>query len=352
LLPATIARAGRWLLTSGIQEPEGGVARYYRSDLARYNPISTEITGYAAGAFVFFHQAEGDAAFLDAARRAAGFLTTSAWNPSLATFPFEIAPGSPAYFFDIGIIVRGLLTVWRATGDAAHLETARRGGVAMRDFDGGQATHPILELPSRRPHPYGDTWSKRPGCYQLKAAMAWRELAGACGDETFLSDYERALERALADEASFLPGESSRERVVDRLHAYCYFLEGLLPMASHDACRRVLESGIARVAALAAEIAPLFSRSDVFAQLLRLRLIADRLGAVALDEAAAGAEAEAIAWFQRESPDPRVDGGFSFGRRCGAGMPFVNPASTVFAAQALALWHDRASPAGEVHHLI
>jgi hypothetical protein len=38
-----------------------------------------------------------------------------------------------------------------------------------------------------------------------------------------------------------------------------------------------------------------------------------------------------------------VNGGFYFGRKNGEWMPFVNPVSTVFASQALAMW-DGADP--------
>jgi hypothetical protein len=38
------------------------------------------------------------------------------------------------------------------------------------------------------------------------------------------------------------------------------------------------------------------------------------------------------------SDDPRIDGGFYFGRKAGAWLPHVNPVSTAFAAQALALF--------------
>ena len=71
---------------------------------------------------------------------------------------------------------------------------------------------------------------------------------------------------------------------MDRLHAYCYFLEGLLPVAERGEVRAALASGLARAAALYREIAPVFERSDVAAQLLRVRLIAHHLGAVPLDE--------------------------------------------------------------------
>ena len=84
------------------------------------------------------------------------------------------------------------------------------------------------------------------------------------------------LEYSLCDSSTFLPGHPDRMRVMDRLHAFCYFLEGLLPRAREPRCCAALRDGIVRVAALLRDIAPEFERSDVYAQLLRARIYADR----------------------------------------------------------------------------
>ena len=127
---------------------------------------------------------------------------------------------------------------------------------------------------------------------------------------------------------------------MDRLHAYCYFLEGLLPAAGRPECARVLEAGIRRVSNLLRRLRPGFVRSDVYAQLLRLRLYAAALAAAPLDEAAAGEEAAELISFQMSSPDARLDGAFSFGKKAGDLMPFANPVSTIFAVQALEMWAE------------
>ncbi|MCX6625259.1 MAG: hypothetical protein NTY38_30200, partial [Acidobacteria bacterium] len=75
-----LQRAGNWFVGSGIQEETGGVARYYRSDLERNARVSTEITGYAAGALTYLHSRTGDPRYLEAAVSAARFLTASAWD--------------------------------------------------------------------------------------------------------------------------------------------------------------------------------------------------------------------------------------------------------------------------------
>lgn len=334
-----MSRAGQWFLRSGIQEPSGGVARYYRADLERNHPVSTEITGYAASAFVYLHSLTGDQRYLDRAIAAGRFLAGAAWDPASCVLPFELDPPAFAYFFDCGISVRGLLSVWRATGTAEFLAVAAMLGDSMaRDFAAGpDQFHPILSLPEKKPLPRDAArWSQSPGCYQLKSALAWWDLFEATGDPAFRQPYEALLPAALRDAPGFLPGHPVRARVMDRLHAYLYFLEGLLPRATEPACATAIGDGIARVAEYLREIAPEFERSDVYAQLLRLRLYAAEI--VPLDRAAAGEESRRLAAFQAASSDPRVDGGFYFGCAAGAFLPHINPVSTAFALQALALW--------------
>lgn len=341
-----VQASGRWFLHSGIQEASGGIARYYRSDLGQNARVSTEITGYAVSTLLFLYERTGDPSYLDAGLRAARFLTRVAWDAQLGTFPFELAnsAGGPAlaYFFDCGIIARGLLCAWRVTGETEFRDTAVAAGRAMlTDFQAGPAIHPILALPEKRPRAWEPRWSASPGCYQLKSAMAWHELFEATGGREFLCGYEAALQAALANDAAFLAADSDPARIMDRLHAYAYFLEGLLPVLDRPECARAFRDGVDRASRLLREIAPVFARSDVYAQLLRARLLGAAHGALPLDENSAAHEAERAASFQIASDDPRVGGGFLFGRKEGEALPFVNPVSTAFCLQALALWEDR-----------
>lgn len=317
------------------------MARYYRLDPAGNQAVSTEITGYAASTFVFLHALTKDARYLDRALSAARFLTGS-WDAASGAMPFEVAPARFTYFFDCGIVVRGLLAAWRATGCEEFLECARAVGNSMaHDFRApGGEFHPILELPAKRPLERDALrWSRSPGCYQLKAAMAWWDLWEATGDACYRDLYEGLREEAMRRWADFLPGHAERRKVVDRLHAFLYFLEGLLPMPS-----AALRDGMERVAGLLRELAPEFERSDVYAQLLRIRLYADWAGAVELDRAAARWEWERLVEFAATADDPRIDGGFYFGRTAVHWEPYINPVSAAFALQALALQSGAAQP--------
>ena len=340
--------AGAWLLHSGIQEPCGGVARYYLADAHRNRAISTEITGYAVSVLLYLYEGTNDECYLDAAARAGRFLTSLAWNPELELFPFEHAAGQEpvqpqprGYFFDSGIIVRGLLRLWQVTKEGELLEIARACGRSMRSvFAAGDSEyHPILELPGKQPEPRSDRWSRAPGCYQLKAGLAWLDLYRITGDADFLAWYEDLLAASLRTQESFLPGAAG-DGVMDRLHAYCYFLEGIQPRVNRPEVAAALAGGIARVVSYLSRLEPGFVRSDVCSQLLRVQLLADRAGIAALDRQAAAATAAAIEAFQIRHGDPRLHGGFFFARRDGKPQPHVNPVSTAFGVQAIVMWRQ------------
>lgn len=345
ILPAA-ALAGEWFLASGIREVNGGVARYYRSDLRRNALVSTEITGYAISTLLYLNALNGERKYLDAAVEAGRFLTRKAWDSALGVFPFEhseseTVPRAASYFFDNGIILRALLGLARASGEGEFQQAAGRCARSMaKDFDAGRDFHPILALPEKQALERENQWSRNSGCYQLKAALGWLEFDEQTGQREYRRFYEKVLEYSLATHDSFLPGDPRQEKVMDRLHAYSYFLEGLLPVVGRPECAAALAGGIAKAASLLREIAPVFARSDVYAQVLRVRLHADRLGAVPLDRSAAQEEARAIESFQIAGGEPRLRGGFHFGRKAAEMLSYVNPVSTGFCLQALAQWEQ------------
>lgn len=339
------AAAGRWLLHSGIQEASGGFARYYDAEARKNRPVSTEISGYAASTLVYLFRISGDEEYLDCARRTARFLV-NAWDRESDAFPFEYPSPSAesehlAYFFDSGIIIRGLLAVWRETADGELLELARAAAHGMiREFRATGDYHPILALPGKTPLPRSSKWSRAPGCYQLKAAMAWRDVAEVTGENALKDAYLETVESALASHACFLPSSAGACDSMDRLHAYAYFLEGLLPAIERPECRAAYVEGVAAMERVLGETETVFVRSDVLAQLLRARLF--------LYKSTGGEERrryiDGLASFQAKSDDPRIDGGFYFGRRGGRISPQVNPVSTAFALQALEMETDEKPP--------
>jgi hypothetical protein len=323
-----IRAAGRWLTRSAIQHSNGGVARYFRVDAGSNLPISTEITGYAVSALAHAHNLTGDAEFLDAANRAAHFLTRQAWDSRLSILPFEIDPPRFAYFFECGIVARGLIALWRSTRGCELIETAQQIGRSMAsDFARHDGTFwPVLVLPAKTPAPLETArWSRVPGCYQLKSAVAWRELAAITGDAAWSKLYGNALQAALASHSGYLEGAPNAHAAMDRLHPYLYFLEALLTHPEH---KGVVNEGAALARRRFCKLAPEFERADVAAQLLRV-------------ECACGGEQEDLAALAaRVRSFQAPDGGYYFGRTPAGWIPHQSPVPTTFAMQALE-WYER-----------
>jgi hypothetical protein len=336
-----------WLASSGIQAASGGLSRYYRADLGRYTNISTEITAYGIQAYLQL-PLPGETGLLSNALRAGQFLCYDAADPEEGAFPFEVSPDSvpparTAYFFDCAILIRALLALWNSTADAMYLERAERCGATLLErmsrVDG--SFFPLLDMASGVPSVGSGTWSLEPGPHQLKAGMAFLELAEVTSSGMFSKTAELLLAWCLRTHELFLPGDTHPERVVDRLHAYCYFLEGLLPfLERHFEGAQLLQAGMTRVEEMAGERRDVLERCDVAAQLLRLRLFSEYAGIAELDVSAAEREAEHVRSFQIHSADRRTNGAFSFGRRQGQLAPYANPVATIFALQALRMWQD------------
>jgi hypothetical protein len=342
-----LCRAGEWFLRSGIQEAKGGMARYYFSDRGRNAALTTEITAYCASSLIDLYKRNPDERLLQAAKDAANYLVKSLdTNSSAMPFEAESEGTKYSYFFDNGIIVRGLLTVWRQCGDEEYLSTARLVGDSMaKDFADGQLFSPILELPDKSALPYEKArWSRSPGCYQLKAALGWYELWQITTEERYLSLYRQLLETSLATYESFLPGVDNELAVMDRMHAYSYFLEGLLPTINEPASARAMVDGLNRAKVFVDNLSDRFLRSDVVAQLFRVKLFADQNGILPLDEDAAEKDVAILRDFQSADSDPHLNGGFWFGKKNGEMLPFMNPVSTAFCQQALDMWNDRGAP--------
>ena len=354
-MPHTLSRfsssieAGlKWLTGSGIQNKSGGVAQYYCADVGKYREVAVGTTGSFISALLKLHWSEGEPV-PGVALRAGHFLTKHAFDRDSDLFALgpSTNPNSSslhASFVECGIVIRGLLDLWRATGDRACLDHAERCGLAlcgkMSIVDG--SFFPLYDIAMNHPHSGSGAWSVEPGVYQLKVGLAFLELAEATGMGQFKASTEFMRTWALKRQESFLLDDTEEPQLMmDRAHAYCYFLEGLLPEAALDRdCRQALQFGLLRVENLVDEIGGQFQRCDVLAQVLRLRLYADIIGVMELNRGRADQEATRIAEFQIQSPDPRVDGGFAFARQRSELLQHINPATTAVAVQALQMWEQ------------
>ena len=208
--------------------------------------------------------------YLDGARNTARFLADSAWNPELKTFPFE-HPSSFAYFFDCGIIVRGLMAVWRQTAR----RTAARHRSCRLPLDADRFRRG-LRMPSDHRTSFENS-DRANGAVvarpRLLSAQIGTRLFRRCrSDLAIRCCVKHGKQRSACARWTFSrrrTDEVTRYGVMDRLHAYCYFLEALTAVLDRPECQSAYATGMAAVERHLREIAPVFVRSDFYAQLIR-----------------------------------------------------------------------------------
>ena len=336
----------QWLTRSGIQQTSGGVSRFYHTQASKYASVSTAATSYFICGLLQSSEIDPDAA-VERALGAGRFLMDDAFDDEVGLFRHEVVEEGElqpwSYLLDSTAGLRALIDLWKATQEPAYAEQAERCGIAIKEhlsrMDG--SFFPVFDLGRQMPYEADEPWWQQPGVYHLKSALAFRLLAEAVGLYEFKAMSEDLLQWCLKRHEGFAEPEPTSEMTMSRLHAYCYFLEGLLPEAGLDPdASRALQFGILEIENLSQDVGHEFQRCDVLAQLLRLRLFADRLGIMELDYQQAGNEAAAIEEFQRQSSDPTIDGGFAFARKDSHLTPDGNTAATIFSLQALQMWEE------------
>ncbi len=350
VMNASIHAGLRWLTRSGIQDESGGLAGSYRAPAGQYEGVLTTATGFFISGLL--RCAEYPPENPPKQAMAAGrVLIEKAYDTETELFvsDFDSAGNNPrkwAYFLDCLIAIRALIDLWKATKDSAYIGCAEKCGIGIKRnlsrMDG--SFFPVHDLARDMPYEADEPWSLQSAVHHLKALPVFLELTEATGLYEFKAMGEDLLQWTLKRHESFLEPDSDSERLMSRLHGYCYFLEGLLPEAGRDPdCSRALQYGLLEIENISQEIGHDYHRCDVIAQLLRLRLYADRLGIMELDFQQAENEAAAIEELQVQSADPKIDGGFAFALKASTPVQHYNPATTVLAIQALQMWEQAAA---------
>ncbi len=325
----------RWLLLSGIQNETGAVFAEYETLTHSYSRVSTEAAAwYVLG--LLHIEGDSDGSRREAATKAGKFLMERAFD--LQTDLFVADPtvdDRKADFFSCGILLRALLALHRATGDAAYLDCADRCGrslhLRLSRVDGSFFPH--YDIAAQQPQ------GQDASIGQLKIACSFLELANDAGLGELTDAADQLLTWALSRHESAV---SELEHASDRagaLREYAYFLEGLLPFLLEKAeAGAALQAGLLDLEKGLEAFDAATRPPELIAQLLRLRLFAETSGVSELDRGRAEGEASALAEYQMQSPDPRLDGAFAPRQDAMEVGPLLSPHPTIAAMQALEFW--------------
>ncbi len=367
-----ITLAKDWLLRSGIQNAEGpragGVNSWFDMAEGGYSYVYSEITGYGITTLLYLGDRFGDGQCLERAGAAAEWLMSNAahpcggvrtrdyYNETEESDLYSFDSGN-IYAFDNGMVLYGMVNLYRRTQDRRHLDfalriadflikkMARSDGLFFAVFDAGTGN----------PEDVSRKWSSQRGSYHGKLALGFIDLFDVTGDETYESA-ALALCRGCMDfqedSGRFI---TSRADKSTHLHPHCYSAEGLLYAGMRFDNDEFIDS-----AALALKWAldnrrsdggipkkfdgerfiPYY-RSDVLAQVLRLGVILCGIGKLGVEYIP---ELERLRnrllGFQYTEKGPQA-GGFFYGTTLnGSSKKHLNSWCTMFAVQALCMYAD------------
>ncbi len=367
-------RAARWLLESGVQldtelpDSAGGFAAWYDEDARSMPYVYAEITGYLATFMAWMHARTQSEAYLHSATRAADWLLDSPIYHAPSGAMRCLQPLAPSrfdykhnqiYVFDCGVILSGLVNVYRATGASKYLEASMR----LADWLCSAAQHatgafrPVYDIAANAWLESNAEWSLCSGSYHTKVSLGLANLYDVTQEQHYRRAAERGCDFALRFQHADGRFASFPENGGTNSHPHTYSAEGLWAVGNLlDREDYVLAARHATEWLFSVQSAegfvprhyhngqPLYNeRVDILAQALRMAEIFGFKGGLnGVNTSQIEKLVPLILRNQAQSTDAAVDGGFYFGRLSnGEQMRHVNVWVSAFAAQALFTRADR-----------
>jgi hypothetical protein len=372
-----ISDSVRWLLYSGIRikngSNRGAVYGWKNLNPPSYPFIYSEITGYAITSYVYIYSELLNNEALAAAKDCANWLiqNTSNNKPSttslLPTGIIEVSDfnqkgdlSNQIYAFDNGMVVIGLLNLYKITKDQNLLKVAEKIVKLLADvyFDGSKVIAVLdrsgntISSDSFRDN-YGIKWSSVSGPYHSKLSLCLLELSSLTNNNYYAAMSDSLCKFALKFQRSdgrFVTNPDQEN--ITFLHPHLYACEGLVYAGIRCSNNDYLLAGIKGVIWAMNQInlstgglprntavgAP--EQSDCMAQLLRLLIICNSRiqeftnNCDAVLSAIEKIHKRLVAFYISEGPDK---GGIRYQNSLDTACSWC----TMFTMQALTLWTKR-----------
>jgi hypothetical protein len=369
-LSVQVEEAIAWILRASQVQSEdpqlhGGFISWYDAETKSAAYVYSEISGYMLSLLSSLWERTGDEQ-LKASAVACGewFLRTVHEPTGGYRCLFPLSPTRFAfkqdliYTFDCGVILSGLVNLYRITERPAFLAASVTLGDwligSMQKESGG--FYPVYDLQQQSRPENEAEWSLCSGSYHTKVAIGLMNLYDVTRAEKYRRSAIAACDFALGFQQPDGRFVSFPQEGGTNVHPHCYSAEGLWVVGSYLGRDDYLDASARAAAWVWSQQAPdglvprhyhegqpLYSeRVDILCQALRL-------GVIHRTEGRLGPEIDAqmerlvpiIERNQAVSQDPRAHGAFYFGRQSnGEQTPHANCWVTQFAIQALVLYGD------------
>jgi len=237
----SIELAKNWVLYSGIQNygkrclVNGAFNSWYDVDNKIYPYVYSEVSGYGISFYLYLESMREDNELLERAILSADWIH----NYALIADTFDVMfrfyyhendfwPRN-SYSFDNAIILNGLVLLFNKTKNEKYLDIstkiAKRLIDVMQHDNGSFYSYYSLDDGIKLMSP--DSWSKYPGSYHAKNAIALLKLFEITGDSFFKNSATKVCDWSLKQQQNdgrFVSVKTDESTI---LHPHCYSLEGL-----------------------------------------------------------------------------------------------------------------------------
>jgi hypothetical protein len=367
---AEIDAATAWILRAAqvhSADPvlDGGFISWYDEDTQQPAYVYSEITGYMLTLLCSLWARTGNQIVRERAIRAGDWFLHTVHEPTggfyclfpLGTHRYD-AKKNLIYTFDCGVILSGLVNLYRVSGDNRYLAAA----VTLGDWLIHRMQKPsggflALYNPEQGSYPeHNAEWSLCSGAYHTKVAIGLLNLFDVTQTEKYRRSAVAACDFALQfqqDDGRFI---TFPEEGGTNVHPHCYAAEGLwvagtyLKRADYLAASARATAWVWSQQAASglvprhhhAGVNTYSERVDILCQAVRLAIIHRAEGRLpAFQDSQLEPLVAIIMRNQSQSRDPMAHGAFYFGRQSnGEQTHHANTWVTQFAIQALQLYGD------------
>ena len=214
----------------------------------------SEITGYAVTCYSWIYSELGRPEVLRAAKDAAQwvirnmnseFLLVTGYKKQ-ASFAQKGELSNQIYLFDNGMVMIGLLNLYKITGrqDMLRFAMMMADSLLKYFFDGTIITHALLD---RRYEPLNlndEKWSTLPGVYHSKLSLGFLELSNLSDNRSYAKISDHICEFAISLQRSDGSFETYPHSQITHLHPHLYACEGLIYSGISQSNEKFLRSGL------------------------------------------------------------------------------------------------------------
>lgn len=234
-----IKQGSSWLLKSGIQNKGkknlGAFSAWYGTKNKKYSYLYSEISGYLITHMCFMYEYTNKKIYLTSAINSADWLIKCAQDTTggfkcLFLLDKKIKldfKSEQIYSFDNGVIINGLVNLYKITKNKKYLNSATKCGnwIVNKAQKKNGEIKPIYDLSKNSFVEDKKKWSWISGSYHTKISIGLLNLYSVNKKKIFLTSSKKIFNTSLKKQIK--SGEFLSTKISTNLHPHCYSAEGL-----------------------------------------------------------------------------------------------------------------------------